>query len=88
MTQCAILNQILPQVSAALQECRVKESRSEEQPEEEKEEEAVSRDAQPSPPSDAVVSGHVTPPLSGSAQGRPQSKLSSIVEAEEQEQKD
>lgn len=32
-----------------------------------------------------LVSSHVTPPLSASAQGRSDSKLSSITEAEEQE---
>ena len=86
------------QVSAALQHGvnkeRILESPEGRQEEEEGEEETGSGgaatediEAEQSPPSasDAVSSSHVTPPLSASAQGRGDSKLSSITELEEQE---
>ena len=65
------------------------EEETEEQAEDKQETETVeeeSRDAeQPLSSTSDVTETNVTPPLSGSAQGRPNSKLSSIMEAEEQE---
>ena len=65
------------------------EEETEEQAEDKQETETIeeeSRDAeQPLSSTSDVTETNVTPPLSGSAQGRPNSKLSSIMEAEEQE---
>ena len=64
------------------------EEETEEQAEDKQETETVeeeSRDAEQPPSTSDVTETNVTPPLSGSAQGRPNSKLSSIMEAEEQE---
>ena len=79
-------------MSEALAESRVKhkpksvETREEEEKKEEEKdkEETGSRDTE-QPGADDVTETSVTPPLSSSAQGRPNSKLSSIIETEEQE---